>query len=174
MTRRVPAVTLILATYNLNLNQHLRLRFASLEFNNSIFYAQTSTRTQQLSNAALRRLEQDRRRRGRGAAGLLCELRPGPSHILMNSSLKLYESRRDVILFCIDCSESMLELRDDPNYDNVKTCNLFTALEAAMHIQKKKVIAGPNDSVGILLFNTVRACVLAPPIRRVIRWRAKD
>ena len=70
---------------------------------------------------------------------------------------KLYESRRDVILFCIDCSESMLELRDDPNYDNAKTCNLFTALEAAMQIQRKKVIAGPNDSVGILLFNTVRA-----------------
>jgi len=69
---------------------------------------------------------------------------------------QLYESKRDVILFCIDCSESMLELRDDPNCDNAKTCNLLTALEAAMQIQKKKVIAGPNDSVGILLFNTVR------------------
>lgn len=52
----------------------------------------------------------------------------------------------------------MLELRDDPNYEEgeVKTCHLYTALEAAMQIQKKKVIVGPNDSVGILLFNTVR------------------
>lgn len=50
----------------------------------------------------------------------------------------------------------MHELRDDPNYEDVKTSHLFTALEAAMQIQKKKVIVGPNDSVGIVLFNTVR------------------
>lgn len=50
----------------------------------------------------------------------------------------------------------MHELRDDPNYENVKTSHLLTALEAAMQIQKKKVIVGPNDSVGIVLFNTVR------------------
>jgi ATP-dependent DNA helicase 2 subunit 1 len=71
--------------------------------------------------------------------------------------LQYLESKRDVILFCIDCSESMLELYDDPNYeDSVPTCHLYTALEAAMQIQKKKIIVGPNDSVGILLFNTVR------------------
>ncbi|KAG1842502.1 SPOC like C-terminal domain-containing protein [Suillus subalutaceus] len=67
-----------------------------------------------------------------------------------------FEGKRDVILFCIDCSESMHELRDDPNYEDVKTSHLFTALEAAMQIQKKKVIVGPNDSVGIVLFNTTR------------------
>ncbi|KAF8071492.1 SPOC like C-terminal domain-containing protein [Lyophyllum atratum] len=67
-----------------------------------------------------------------------------------------FEGKRDVILFCIDCSESMLELRDDPNYEDTKTCHLFTALEAAVQIQKKKVITGPNDAVGILLFNTTR------------------
>lgn len=61
-----------------------------------------------------------------------------------------------MILFAIDCSESMLELREDPNYEDVKTCHLFTALEAAMQIQKKKVLVGPNDAVGIMLFNTVR------------------
>ncbi|KAG9316111.1 SPOC like C-terminal domain-containing protein [Chiua virens] len=66
------------------------------------------------------------------------------------------EGKRDVILFCIDCSESMHELRDDPVYENVKTSHLLTALDAAMQIQKKKVIVGPNDSVGILLFNTTR------------------
>ncbi|KAH7910526.1 SPOC like C-terminal domain-containing protein [Hygrophoropsis aurantiaca] len=67
-----------------------------------------------------------------------------------------FEGKRDVILFCIDCSESMHELRDDPTYEDVKTSHLFTALESAMQIQKKKVIVGPNDSVGILLFNTTR------------------
>jgi ATP-dependent DNA helicase 2 subunit 1 len=67
-----------------------------------------------------------------------------------------FEGKRDVILFCIDCSDSMLEIRDDPNYEeSVKTCHLYTALDAAMQIQKKKVVVGPNDSVGILLFNTV-------------------
>ncbi len=49
----------------------------------------------------------------------------------------------------------MLEIRDDPNYEDVKTCHLFTALDAAVQIQKKKVIVGPNDGVGIMLFNTV-------------------
>lgn len=66
------------------------------------------------------------------------------------------DMRRDVILFCIDCSPSMLELREDPEYEDVQTCNLFVALKAAMEIQKKKVIVGPNDMVGILLFNTTR------------------
>ena len=55
----------------------------------------------------------------------------------------------------------MLELRDDPNYEDTKTCHVLTALEAAMQIQKKKVIVGPNDSVGIMMFNSVRAFVYA-------------
>ncbi|KAI0050512.1 Ku DNA-binding complex, Ku70 subunit [Auriscalpium vulgare] len=67
-----------------------------------------------------------------------------------------YERKRDVILFCIDCSESMLELRDDPNYEDAKTSRLLTALDAAVQIQKKKVVVGPNDAVGILLYNTTR------------------
>ena len=49
----------------------------------------------------------------------------------------------------------MLEMHDDPRYEDVKTCNFLMALEAAMQIQKRKVMIGPNDSVGILLFNTV-------------------
>ncbi|KAF7332555.1 SAP domain-containing protein [Mycena kentingensis (nom. inval.)] len=65
-----------------------------------------------------------------------------------------FESKKDVILFAIDCSESMLELYEDPVYQNAKTCHAFVALEAAMEIQKRKVITGPNDSVGIMLFNT--------------------
>lgn len=50
----------------------------------------------------------------------------------------------------------MLELRDDPNYEDIKTCHVYTALEAAVQIQKRKIIVGPSDSVGIVLFNTVR------------------
>jgi ATP-dependent DNA helicase 2 subunit 1 len=51
----------------------------------------------------------------------------------------------------------MLALHEDPNYEDLQTCHLYTALEAAMQIQKKKVIVGPADSVGIMLFNTVRS-----------------
>ena len=60
-----------------------------------------------------------------------------------------------MILFCIDCAPSMLEMHEDPRYEDVQTCNLLMALEAAMQIQKRKVLVGPNDSVGIMLFNTV-------------------
>ncbi|KIP11019.1 hypothetical protein PHLGIDRAFT_173036 [Phlebiopsis gigantea 11061_1 CR5-6] len=67
-----------------------------------------------------------------------------------------YEGKKDVILFAIDCSESMHEPRDDPEYEDVKTCHVLRALEAAMQIQKRKVIVGPSDSVGIMMFNTTR------------------
>ena len=68
-----------------------------------------------------------------------------------------------MILFAIDCSESMLALRDDPNYDDpsIQTCHIMTALDAAIQIQKKKVIVGPNDSVGIMFFNTVCSAVFS-------------
>jgi len=66
------------------------------------------------------------------------------------------DGRKDVILFCIDCSKSMHALYEDPKYEDTQTCHLYTALEAAMQIQKKKIIVGPNDSIGILLFNTTR------------------
>ena len=69
-----------------------------------------------------------------------------------------------MILFCIDCSESMQESRDDSVYEGVQTSHLLEALDAAMKIQKRKVIVGPADSVGILLFNTVRERTLVKPI----------
>ncbi|KAI0833848.1 ku70-like protein [Trametes gibbosa] len=71
--------------------------------------------------------------------------------------ISLYESKRDVILFCIDCSPSMLEMCEDDRYEDVQTCKLMVALEAAMQIQKKKVLVGPNDAVGIMLFNTTKS-----------------
>ncbi|KAG2017394.1 Ku70 [Coprinopsis cinerea AmutBmut pab1-1] len=68
----------------------------------------------------------------------------------------LFDGKRDVILFCIDCSESMQELYDHPDYEDVKTSKLNRALDAAMQIEKRKILSGPNDSVGIMLFNTTR------------------
>lgn len=58
----------------------------------------------------------------------------------------------------------MLALRDDLNYEDssVKTCNIMVALDAVMQIQKKKVIVGPNDSVGVMFFNIVMSIPLSP------------
>jgi hypothetical protein len=50
----------------------------------------------------------------------------------------------------------MHELRDDPKAQGQQTSNLLFALDAVMLVQKRKVIVGPNDAVGILLINTVR------------------
>ena len=50
----------------------------------------------------------------------------------------------------------MLALRDDPNFEDAKTSHLLSALNAAVQIQKRKVIVGPYDSVGIMFYNTVR------------------
>ncbi len=81
-----------------------------------------------------------------------------------------------MILFAIDCSESMLELREDPDYEDVKTCHLLIALEAAMQVQKRKVLVGPNDAVGIMLFNTVctALCVhMVFPVHTIRHRRAR-
>lgn len=83
----------------------------------------------------------------------------------------MFEGKRDVILFAIDCSESMLEPHDDPVYEDVQTSHFLTALEAAIQVQKKKVIVGPNDAVGIMLFNTVRNTFLLLPLPHVCRRR---
>ena len=50
----------------------------------------------------------------------------------------------------------MLALRDDPNFEDGKTSHFLGALNAAVQIQKRKVIVGPYDSVGIMFYNTVR------------------
>ena len=57
----------------------------------------------------------------------------------------------------------MLALHDDTNRENAKTSHLLSALHAAVQIQKRKVVVGPYDSVGIMFYNTVR--VLSPILR---------
>ena len=73
-----------------------------------------------------------------------------------------------MILFAIDCSESMLELHDDPNYEDVKSCHVLGALDAAMQIAKRKVLVGPNDAVGIMMFNTVRRLLISRRIPLIV------
>ncbi|KAE9390609.1 Ku DNA-binding complex, Ku70 subunit [Gymnopus androsaceus JB14] len=69
----------------------------------------------------------------------------------------IWDAKKDVILFAIDCSPSMLQPREvEENEQMVKTCHLYAALNNAMQLQKRKVISGPNDYFGILLFNTTK------------------
>jgi hypothetical protein len=60
-------------------------------------------------------------------------------------------SNHDAILFAINCSKSMLT----PQRGQERS-NLESVLQCAVDIEKGKVKRGPYDSVGILLFNTVR------------------
>jgi len=86
-----------------------------------------------------------------------CNLRFDDHPRLTIGLLQYFERKHDVILFAIDCSKSMLTLHDDPDYENTRTSRLLTALGAAVRIQKRKAVVGPYDSVGIMLYNTVRA-----------------
>ncbi|WVR07687.1 hypothetical protein IAU60_004729 [Kwoniella sp. DSM 27419] len=63
---------------------------------------------------------------------------------------------RDHILFCIDASSSMQKpFPDTENEDGPVRGKsaLHQALEAVVKIQRSKVITGPADSVGVLLWN---------------------
>jgi hypothetical protein len=84
--------------------------------------------------------------------------------------LQYFERKHDVILFAIDSSQSMLALREDLNHENTKTSRLLTALDAAAQIQKRKVVVGPYDSVGIMLYNTVRVHARTAAFSPVTTW----
>ncbi|KAF8824695.1 hypothetical protein HHX47_DHR7000139 [Lentinula edodes] len=87
-----------------------------------------------------------------------------------------FDAKKDVILFCIDCSPSMLALRPDHEDETKMTSHLYAALNSAMNLQKRKVVTGPNDSFGILLFNTLHKRTLmryrnnSPPAILVSLW----
>jgi ATP-dependent DNA helicase 2 subunit 1 len=70
----------------------------------------------------------------------------------------------------------MQELRDDPVYERAQISNLLGALDATLRIYKRKVIVGPKDSLGILLFNTVRKIIIEPPtlLQFVTQSRTND
>ena len=58
-----------------------------------------------------------------------------------------YASQKEAILFVIDVSESMLEGISDGN-------SVRSALTCAYHLLTQKIIATPNDMVGVLLYGT--------------------
>ncbi|OCF61269.1 hypothetical protein L486_00916 [Kwoniella mangroviensis CBS 10435] len=75
---------------------------------------------------------------------------------IVDTSEYAYASR-DHILFCIDASKSMQTpfpdtINDDGELVRGKSA-LHQALEAVVKIQRSKVITGPADSVGVLLWN---------------------
>ncbi len=59
---------------------------------------------------------------------------------------------RDHVLFCIDASKSMQEPLESPDGGPAKS-PLHMALEAVLKVQRGKVMSGPNDSVGVMLWN---------------------
>ncbi|KAG8739323.1 Replication factor C (RF-C) subunit [Ceratobasidium sp. 414] len=69
-----------------------------------------------------------------------------------------YASQRDAVLFCINISPSILEVREAPTGDTSAKDTGRSALEvifqAAVDLQKRKIVHGPADSVGVLLFNS--------------------
>ena len=72
------------------------------------------------------------------------------------SDLQYQYASRDHILFCVDASESMHRPhKDDANDEGVVRGKsaLHKTLEAVVGIQRSKVITGPADSVGVLLYN---------------------
>ncbi|KAH8986236.1 hypothetical protein EDB86DRAFT_2832744 [Lactarius hatsudake] len=64
------------------------------------------------------------------------------------------------ITMSLDCSRSMLALRDDPNFEDVKTFHFLGALNAAVQIKNRKVIMGPYDSVGCSTTSTLEPMIL--------------
>ncbi|KAF7335370.1 hypothetical protein MSAN_02347900 [Mycena sanguinolenta] len=68
-------------------------------------------------------------------------------HLTWRPKKTLFYSVLTVLNLCSNCAKIL-------SMKNVQTCHAYAALDAAMQIQKKKVITGPSDAVGILLFNT--------------------
>ncbi|ORX40593.1 SPOC like C-terminal domain-containing protein [Kockovaella imperatae] len=74
---------------------------------------------------------------------------------IMDSSEYAYASR-DHVLFCIDASSSMQTPRPDmstPEGIIRGKSALHQVMDAVMDLQRKKVITGPADSVGIMFWN---------------------
>ncbi|KAH7312787.1 Ku DNA-binding complex, Ku70 subunit [Rhizoctonia solani] len=64
-----------------------------------------------------------------------------------------YGSQRDAILFCIEVTPGILEPRILESGEQGRS-TLEVIFQAAADLQKRKVVHGPADAVGIMLFNT--------------------
>ncbi|KAF8599114.1 Ku DNA-binding complex, Ku70 subunit [Ceratobasidium sp. AG-I] len=70
-----------------------------------------------------------------------------------------YNSQKDTVLFCINVTPSILEIREPPPSQGPAPSKpgrsaLEVIFQAAVDLQKRKIIHGPGDSFGILLFNS--------------------
>ncbi len=78
---------------------------------------------------------------------------------------QILNSTKDTILFCIDGSRSMQSAVESHEAGPVKTgkrkksektrSHFHQALQCALNVMKRKVVISPNDSLGIMFFNTV-------------------
>ena len=78
---------------------------------------------------------------------------------------QILNSTKDTILFCIDGSRSMQSTIQPHETRPVKTgkrkkneknrSHFHQALQCALDVMKRKVVISPNDSLGIMFFNTV-------------------
>ncbi|KDN49861.1 hypothetical protein RSAG8_01926, partial [Rhizoctonia solani AG-8 WAC10335] len=62
-------------------------------------------------------------------------------------------SQKDAILFCIEVTPGILEPRVSESGDQGPSA-LESIFQAAADLQKRKIVHGPGDAVGIMLFNT--------------------
>ncbi|KIR62445.1 ATP-dependent DNA helicase II subunit 1 [Cryptococcus bacillisporus CA1873] len=85
---------------------------------------------------------------------------------VIDTSEYAYASR-DHILFCIDAAESMHKPYPDTTDDSGQLIRgrsaLHQALDVAHQIQRAKVLSGPDDSVGLLLYNVDPSAVAEDP-----------
>ncbi|KAG8823837.1 ATP-dependent DNA helicase II subunit 1, partial [Serendipita sp. 401] len=74
------------------------------------------------------------------------------------------DALKDVILFAIDCSSSMMTPRKhqtgkkrpvEGKGDEMEPSHLFGAFKAAVELMRRKAINEPDDMIGIVLFNIV-------------------
>ena len=64
---------------------------------------------------------------------------------------KMFESVRDNVVFLIDCSPSMLEIIE---FEETSTTGLNIAMEVVEKMMKTKIMATPDDNIGVIFFNT--------------------
>lgn len=77
-------------------------------------------------------------------------------HELELMGMQYQYASRDHILFCIDASPSMqtpYPYRETPDGSIKGKSALHQVIDAVAEIERRKVITGPADSVGVLLYN---------------------
>ena len=69
------------------------------------------------------------------------------------SDKKTFESVRDNMVFLIDCSPKMLEPMSLTGEEEEKTTGLQIALDVLEKMMKQKIMAHPDDKIGVVFFN---------------------